>query len=213
MIFEEKFETFINSLDDDLPDYLIELEEFGRSNDIPIIRHSSLQYLRTILKIIKPKKILELGSAIGFSALYMNYILDNNADIVTIEKDEKSYKIAKKNFEKYDTSKNINIVLDDGVDYLNTNTKKYDFIFLDFAKAQYIEVFEDMNRCLNTGGIIFSDNVLNDGDILNSKQIITHRNRTIHTKLRQYLNSLYKTKGLSTMTIPTKSGISITVKE
>ena len=208
-----RFDIYINSLQNDLPDYLENIISEAEELCVPIIRRSELPVLSIILKMIKPKNILELGSGIGFSSLFMDSILNGKAKITTIEKYDKYIEILKQNLKKYNTNNNIKFIYGDAIDIVKEIDSKYDLIFLDFAKGQYINVFEYLDKILNDGGVIISDNILIDGDLLLSKYSVKHRNRTIHSRMREYMKKIYSNNNYTNLSIPLGDGILVSYKE
>lgn len=212
MIATERMTTFINSLDDGNPEYLNELEKYAEETFVPIIRKDMQAYMKFLLCQCKPKKILEVGTAIGFSALLMSEYAPD-AKITTIENYEKRIPIAKENFVKYKKDKVITLLEGDALEILPTLNDKYDFIFMDAAKGQYIKMLPEILRLMPSGGILVSDNVLQDGDIIESKYAVIRRDRTIHTRMRDYLYELKHTSGLATAILPVGDGVTVSVKE
>lgn len=211
MIVEERMTTFINSLDPGNPEYLNELEKYALDTYVPIIRKDMQAYLKFLMVQCKPKKILEVGTAIGFSALLMSeYARD--AHITTIENYDKRIPIAKANFEKYGKSDVINLLEGDAMEILPTLTDSYDFIFMDAAKGQYINFLPQILRLLTPGGMLVSDNVLQDGEIIESKYAVVRRDRTIHTRMRDYLFALKHTEGITTAILPVGDGVTVSIK-
>lgn len=212
MIVDERCVAFINSLDPGNPPYLNEIEEFAKKTNVPIIRSEMQSLLRLLLVIKQPQSILEVGTAIGFSALLMSEYAPKNCKITTIEKYEKRIPIARSNFEKTGKDKQITLLEGDAVPILENMQESYDFIFMDAAKGQYINFLPDIMRLLNLGGILVSDNVLQDGDIIESRFAVTRRNRTIHTRMRDYLYELKHMENLVTSILPVGDGVTISVK-
>lgn len=209
---DERTVSFINSLDAGNPDYLNEIEKFAIETYVPIIRKDMQAFLRYMMHTHKPMKILEVGAAIGFSALLMSEYAPDGCKITTIENYEPRIPIAKLNFEKCNKSECITLLEGDAMEILPTLTEKFDFIFMDAAKGQYINFLPNILRLLNEGGILVSDNVLQDGDIIESKYAITRRNRTIHTRMRDYLYELKHNENLTTAIMPVGDGITVSVK-
>lgn len=213
MIIDERFTSFINSLDTGNPEYLNEIEEYAKETSVPIIRTEMQSFLRLLLAMKQPQTILEVGTAIGFSALLMSEYAPDNCRITTIEKYEKRIPIALANFEKTGKQDKITLLEGDAVEILHTMNGSYDFIFMDAAKGQYIHFLPDILRLLNPGGILVSDNVLQDGDIIESRYAVTRRNRTIHARMRDYLYELKHMDGLVTSILPVGDGITVSVKK
>lgn len=212
-MLDERTVTFINSLDPGNPPYLDELEKYALETYVPIIRKDMQSYMKFLMKAHRPKKILEVGTAIGFSALLMSEYAGNDAHITTIENYEKRIPIAKANFEKYGKSDKIELLEGDALEILPKLDGVYDFIFMDAAKGQYINFLPDLFRLLAPGGILLSDNVLQDGEIIESKYAVNRRDRTIHTRMRDYLYELKHMKGLTTAILPVGDGCAVSYKE
>lgn len=212
MIVDERCVSFINSLDPGNPDYLNEVELYARKTNVPIIRTEMQSFLKLLLSIKKPLRILEVGTAIGFSALLMSEYAPKECMVTTIEKYEKRIPIAQGNFEKAGKLNKITLLTGDATDILKTLKEPYDFIFMDAAKGQYIHFLPDILRLLNQGGILVSDNVLQDGDIIESRYAVTRRNRTIHARMRDYLYELKHMDNLITSILPVGDGVTVSVK-
>lgn len=213
MIVDERMSGFIDSYAAPLPDYLDELEKFSIETNVPIIRKQMQTLLKFLLANNRPGNILEVGTAIGFSALFMKENLPKTSKITTIEKYEKRIPLAKENFAKYDPHKMITLIEGDATEVLKSLEGTYDFIFMDAAKGQYINFFPDIMRLLKKGGILLSDNVMQDGDILESKYIVVRRNRTIYQRMRDYLYELTHNEHLETVILPVGDGVTISVKK
>ena len=212
MIVSDRMTTFINSLDPGNPEYLDRLEEEAIADFVPIIRKDMQAFLKFMMRLCKPRKILEVGAAVGFSALLMSEYAPE-AHITTIENYEKRIPIARDNIAKAGKSASIDLISGDATEILPTLTDTYDFIFMDAAKGQYINFLPEIMRLLSKGGILVSDNVLQDGDIIESRFAVARRDRTIHTRMREYLYTLKHMEGVSTVILPVGDGITVTVKE
>ncbi len=212
MIIDERLATFINSLDSGNAPYLNELERYAKKTNVPIIRTEMQSLLKFLLAMKEPKEILEVGTAIGFSALLMSEYSPKDCHITTIEKYEKRIPIAKENFKKAGKEENITLLEGDATEILQTLEGTYDFIFMDAAKGQYINFLSDILRLLKVGGLLISDNVLQDGDIIESRFAVTRRNRTIHARMREYLYELKHHEALETVILPVGDGVTISVK-
>lgn len=212
MIIDERLATFINSLDVGNAPYLNELERYAKKTNVPIIRTEMQSLLKFLLTMKEPKEILEVGTAIGFSALLMSEYGPKDCHITTIEKYEKRIHLAKENFKKAGKENSITLLEGDAVDILQTLDGTYDFIFMDAAKGQYINFLPDILRLLKVGGLLISDNVLQDGDIIESRFAVTRRNRTIHARMREYLYELKHHEDLETVILPVGDGVTISVR-
>lgn len=212
MIVDERMVSFINSFDRGNTPFLDELERYSKETNVPIIRKEMQGFLKLLLAINKPSAILEVGTAIGFSALLMKEYAPVDCHITTIEKYEKRIPLARENFKKAGREQDITLLEGDATEILKTLTGPYDFIFMDAAKGQYIHFLPDILRLLPEGGLLVSDNVLQDGDILESRYAVTRRNRTIHTRMRDYLYELKHHDQLETAILPVGDGVTVSVK-
>lgn len=213
MITEERISTFIESLDTGNTPFLEELEQYAIETNVPIIRPQMQSFLKVLLAMKQPHKILEVGTAIGFSALLMAEYAPSDCKITTIEKYEKRIPIAKENFRKAGKQEQITLLEGDATELLAKLTGPYDFIFMDAAKGQYIHFLPDILRLLETGGVLVSDNVLQDGDIMESRFAVVRRNRTIHSRMREYLFELEHQEELQTSILPVGDGVTVSVKK
>ena len=210
----DRINDYLLSLETDLSNDILDIKKIAIDNFVPIIRYNSLNILKLLLTITNPKKILEIGTGIGYSSMIMNKIL-KNSQIDTIENYDKRISIAKEIFNKYDTNKNITLYEDDAniiLDNLINKNKQYDFIFLDAAKAQYIIWLPKILKLVSKNGIIFTDNVLRDDEVIEHKLSIIKRDRTIHKRLREYLYEITHNDQLYTKIINIDDGISISYK-
>ncbi len=213
MIIDDRMVAFINSFDKGNTPFLDEIEKYAMETDVPIIRKSMQSFLRFLLTMQKPMKILEVGTAIGFSALLMSEYAPEGCEITTIEKYEPRIPIARENFKKAGKEEVITLLEGDAAEILKELTGSYDMIFMDAAKGQYIHFMPDILRLLKEGGLLVSDNVLQDGDVIESRFAVTRRNRTIHARMREYLYELTHHPVLETCILPVGDGITLSVKK
>lgn len=213
MIIDPRMATFIDSLDSGNPPYLNELEKEALADDIPIIRKPLQSFFRFLLALEKPQRILEVGTAVGFSALLMSEYAPKGCRITTIEKYEKRIPVAKENFRKAGKEDQITLLEGDAAEILKKLEEPYDLIFMDAAKGQYLAFLPDVLRLLKPGGILLSDNVLQDGDVIESRFALDHRKRTTHARMREYLYELKHRTDLETAILPVGDGITLTLKK
>lgn len=213
MIVEERITSFINSMNKDDEGIIGEIEQEALEDGVPIIRRETREWMKTMLLIKKPVKILEVGTAVGFSAIYMSRFLEEGGHITTIEKWEPRIEQAKINFARAKAEDKITLLEGDAAEWLKRLDESYDFIFMDAAKGQYIHFLPDVIRLLKKDGILISDNVLQDGEVLDSKYIVERRNRTIHARMREYLYALKNHELLETSVIPLGDGVALSVKK
>lgn len=213
MIVDERIVTFINSLDTKNSEILEKIETEARAADVPIIRREMQSFLKVLLMMKKPGRVLEVGTAVGFSALLMSEYVPENCRITTIENYEKRIPIARENFRLAGKEKQITLIEGDAADVLKTLDASYDFIFMDAAKGQYIHYLPDILRLLTPGGCLVSDNVMQDGDVIESRFAVERRNRTIHARMREYLYELKHNDELTTSIIPLGDGVAVSIKK
>ena len=218
----ERTDIFIESLDDGNTEFLDNLEKEAISDNVPIIRRSMQRFLKLMLKMNKPKSILEVGTAVGFSAILMAQYSEEDCHITTIEKYEKRIEIAKENFKKSGFEDRITFLEGDATDILkelsdkvktNSTEGQYDMIFMDAAKGQYIHFLQDALKLLKSGGVLITDNVLQDDTVIQSKYTVVRRDRTIHKRMREYLFELMHNEALTTDILQVGDGIAVSVKK
>lgn len=212
MIKDERLVTYINSLDSGNTKLLEEIEREAKDACVPIIRKEMQQFLKWLLTLKKPERILEIGTAVGFSALFMAEYTPVPCEIDTIENYKKRIPIALENFKRAGRDE-ITLIEGDAKDILPTLKTNYDLIFMDGAKGQYISFLPEAVRLLNPGGVLISDNVLQEGDIIESRFAVTRRNRTIHKRMRDYLYTLTHHQELVTAVLSVGDGISVSTKK
>lgn len=212
MIQDERIVSFINSLDRGHSELITAIEKEAKDTQVPIIRPETQSLLKFLIKMYKPESILEVGCATGFSSLLMWEASGKNCKITTIEKYEKRIPIARANFEKAGASSDIELIEGDAMEVLQKLDKEYSFIFMDAAKGQYINFLPDVTRLLKKGGILISDNVLQDGDVVESRYAVTRRNRTIHSRMREYLYELKHRDDYETTILNIGDGVTLSVK-
>lgn len=212
MIVDERMVTYINSLDVGNTPFLDELERQACEDYVPIIRREMQSFLKVLLTVHRPKKILEVGTAVGFSTLLMSEYTGEDCHITTIEKYEKRIPIARENFKKAGREDRITLLEGDAMEILKELQGSFDFIFMDAAKGQYIHFLPEVLRLLGMGGILVSDNVLQDGDIIESRFAVERRNRTIYKRMRDYLYELKHNEQLLTTIIPIGDGATVSIK-
>lgn len=215
MIIEDRFTTYIDSLNWQIPEYLKKVESQALADEVPIIRRSMQSLLSFVLRERRPKRILEIGTAVGFSGLLLREYAGEDAKIDTIEKVPQRIEAAKENFARYDTTGQIHLIEGDATEVLERlagENKRYDFIFMDAAKGQYLHFLEPILNMLSPWGMLVTDNVLQDGDIIESRYAITKRDRTIHKRMREYLYILTHDDTLNTVILPVGDGVTLTTR-
>ena len=216
MIVSERLSEYIKALECDLPEYLDELEQRALADEVPIIRKEAQSLLRFLLCLLKPEKILEVGCAVGFSSAFMSEYMPENCTITTIEKVEMRIKEAKKNLAAIPRADKVTLLCGDANEVLKELADKgesYPFIFMDAAKGQYMNFLPHLMRLLPEGGILITDNVLQEGTIVESKYTIPRRERTIHMRMREYVYTLKHMEELETVVLPVGDGVTLSVKK
>ena len=213
MIIDERMITYICSLEGPENPVIEQIEQEALDTHVPIIRKETQSFLKVILMMRQPSRILEIGTAIGFSAILMSEYLPEDGHITTIEKYEKRIPIARENFRRAGKEGQITLMEGDALEVMRTLTGPYDFIFMDAAKGQYIHYLPEALRLLSDGGVLMSDNVLQDGDVIESRFAVERRNRTIHSRMREYLYELKHNAKLQTSILPLGDGVALSVKK
>ena len=211
MIVDERMITYINSLDTGNTPFLEELEQKAKEDFVPVIRREMQSFLKVLLAMKQPARILEVGTAVGFSALLMCEYNPAPCHITTIENYEKRIPLALENFRKAGREDCITLLQGDAADILKKLTGPFDLIFMDAAKGQYLHFLPQVLRLMKKGSILVSDNVLQDGDIIESRFVVERRNRTIHKRMREYLYQLKHRKERITCVLPLGDGVTVSV--
>lgn len=212
MIVNDRIVSYIHSLEKENSRILRELEEYAAKENVPIIRKEVESFLRVLLLANKPKKILELGTAIGYSAILMSECIDEDGKIITIENYEKRIPIAKENIKKAEKENKIFLMEGDALEILPDLSEKFDFIFMDAAKAQYINFLPHTERLLKKGGLLLADNVLQEGEIIESRYAVGRRDRTIHSRMREFLYEIKHSENWETSIVPIGDGMTLSIR-
>ncbi len=211
MLDLERLNVYLSSLQQDNTPILNEIEKEALATYVPIIRKDMQQFLKVMLSLKQPRNILEVGTAVGFSAILMATYGPKDCKITTIENYEKRIPIARENFVRANVDDRVELLCGDAEEILPALDGAYDFIFMDAAKGQYINFWPELCRLSKSGTVIITDNVLQDGDILESHFIVERRNRTIHKRMREYLYEISHDDKYETTILPVGDGVSITV--
>ena len=213
MIVDERMVTYINSLDMGNTPLLNEIEKEAKADLVPVIRREMQSFLKVLLAIHRPLRVLEVGTAVGFSALLFCEYGPENMQVTTIEKYEKRIPIARENFRRAGRENQITLLEGDAADILKELQESYDLIFMDAANGQYIHFLDDVLRLMKPGSVLVSDNVLQGGDIIESHYAVERRNRTIYKRMREYLYELKHNDKLLTSVIPLGDGVTVSVRK
>jgi len=215
MIVEPRLVEYLNSLEGELPEHLTKLEEYAIRHEVPIIRKEAQSLLRFFLELKQPKNILEVGTAIGFSASLLCEYMPADCHLTTIEKVPMRIVEAEKNLAALKRSKDVTFLTGDAEEVLSSlreQGKRYDFVFMDAAKAQYMSFLEQILPMLPAGALLITDNVLQEGSIAESKYSIVRRDRTIHMRMREYLYELKHNELLTTSIVAVGDGMALSVR-
>lgn len=213
MIVDPRIVSYINSLDTGNSSICDEIEREALAADVPIIRKEMGNLLKVLLALKMPHNILEVGTAVGYSSILMSENMPEDCHITTIENYDKRIPVARQNFKRAGKEDRITLIEGDALEVLQNLDGSFDFIFMDAAKGQYINYYPHVYRLLSDGGLLISDNVLQEGEIVQSKYGVTRRNRTIHERMREYIYLLTHTDDLITSVVPIGDGITLSVKK
>jgi predicted O-methyltransferase YrrM len=209
---QNRITEYIRSLDRGHGELLDRIGHEARADYVPIIRPETAVFLETLIAALKPLRILEVGTAVGYSALLMAGSMPKEAHITTIEKYEPRIPLARANFKEAGEEERITLLEGDAEEILKTLEGTYDFIFMDAAKGQYIHWLPIIESLMHEGSVLVSDNILQDGDVVESRFAVTRRNRTIHGRMREYLYTLTHSDTLKTSIVPIGDGVTVSVK-
>lgn len=215
MIVEERLATYLDSLSWRLSPALQEVEKKAREGEVPIIRRSMQSLLAFLVRQRQPDSVLEIGTAVGFSAMLMREQLATEAVLDTVEKVPARIRVARENFAKYSAGESIHLIEGDAAEvlpHLAVSGRRYDFIFMDAAKGQYLVFLETIQELLETGGMLVTDNVLQEGEIIQSRYAVNRRDRTIHGRMREFLYTLTHSEQWDSVILPVGDGVAISIK-
>ena len=210
---EERTASFIESMEEADPPFLLSLEKEDAESGVPIIRPRTKGLIRFFIELTGPLQILEVGTAVGYSALVMDHYAPEGCHITTIEKIPERIEKARANFAKNGATERITLLEGDAADILPALEGPYDMIFMDAAKGQYIHFLPQVKRLLKKGGLLISDNVLQEEEILESRFAVIRRNRTIHKRMREYLRALTGDPDLRTLVLELGDGAAVSYKK
>ncbi|GAA0229029.1 O-methyltransferase [Metaclostridioides mangenotii] len=211
-IVNEKVEDYIRNTLKDKTGLLKELEDYAHENNVPIIHKEVSDMLNVLLKVQKPKRILEVGCAIGYSSIFFADTLDGDVEIITAERNEQMIEKAKENFKRAELENKITILEGDAEENLAKVEGEFDMIFIDAAKGQYKLFYDMVIDKLKVGGLLISDNILYKGMIAHD-DFVVRRKRTIVKRMRNYLDFICNCDYLTTSLIPIGDGVALSYKE
>ena len=213
MIVDNRITEYLHSLETSRGELLDTIEKKAIEDGVPIIRSETAALLRSLTAALRPENILEIGTAVGYSALQMCQVMPENCHITTIEKYEKRIPEAKENFRKAGEESRITFLEGDADMWLRElKGKKFDLVFMDAAKGQYLNWLPLLLDLMPVGAVLISDNVLQDGDVVQSRFAVQRRNRTIHSRMREYLYELKHMEEFETAVIPIGDGVTISTR-
>ncbi|MCQ2400891.1 MAG: O-methyltransferase [Lachnospiraceae bacterium] len=207
-----RISEYLHSLEKEEDKLLSDMRKYAEVNDVPIVRRETESFLRTLCVMKKPEEVLEIGTAIAYSTIVL---ARESGHVTTIENYEKRIPIARENIEKSGLSDKIDLICGDAgriLPELSADGKKFDFIFLDAAKGQYLIWLPDILRIMSKGGILVSDNVLQDETVMESRFTVGRRDRTTHMRMREFLYEIKHLEYLETSVIPIGDGVSVSVR-
>lgn len=213
MIVDNRITEYLHSLETSRGELLDTIEKKAIEDGVPIIRSETAAMLRSLTAALRPENILEIGTAVGYSALQMCQVMPANCHITTIEKYEKRIPEAKENFRKAGEESRITFLEGDADMWLKElKGKQFDLVFMDAAKGQYLNWLPLLLDLMPVGAVLISDNVLQDGDVVQSRFAVQRRNRTIHSRMREYLYELKHMEEFETAVIPIGDGVTISTR-
>lgn len=213
MIVDNRITEYLHSLETSRGELLDTMEKKAIEDGVPIIRSETAALLRSLTAALRPENILEIGTAVGYSALQMCQVMPENCHITTIEKYEKRIPEAKENFRKAGEESRITFLEGDADMWLKElKGKQFDLVFMDAAKGQYLNWLPLLLDLMPVGAVLISDNVLQDGDVVQSRFAVQRRNRTIHSRMREYLYELKHMEEFETAVIPIGDGVTISTR-
>ena len=209
----ERISDFIRQYGSEREDILQRLRKKAEAEGVPIIREETEAFIRTITLLMKPRDILELGTAVGYSSIMLALTDESHESrIDTVEDWEPRIPLAEANIREAGLAERINLIHGDALEIMRDMKKTYDLVFIDAAKGQYPDYLKEAMRLTRTGSVIIADNILQDGEIMESKFIVERRDRTIHKRIREFLEMVSKDERLETSILPVGDGITFSVR-
>ncbi len=212
-IVKDEIVNYINRVQPIQDGPIGDLQKYAYENDVPIIDQETARFLGVLLDLKKPKKILEVGCAIGFSSIFMTQFLSEGGTIKTIDRFDVMIRQAKANFEKFGVDDKIELIEGDAVEVLESLDETFDVVFLDAGKGQYINMYENCIRVLNSGGLFIIDDIFQNGRIVADIETIEKRQRTIHRRMNELIEKINSDERLNSSLVPIADGVIIAVKK
>ena len=217
MIISDNITQYLHSLEQDRSARLEEMRAFAEQENVPIIRREAESFLQVLLCLLHAESVLEIGTGIAYSAIFMAECSSDLKKIVTIENYPPRIKIAKENLERFRKEEaekaDIELIEEDAVKAVEKIQGPFDLIFLDGPKAQYLSMLPDLLGLLRKGGILLADNVLQDGELVRSRYVTQRRDRTIHERMREFLYEVKHHPDLITIIVTVGDGMSVSLKK
>lgn len=209
---ENRLEEYINNIQPLCDGKLGELQKYAYETGLPIIPNDVVHLMSVLLGIIRPKKILEIGMAVGFSSIFMSDFLQEGGSITTIDRYPQMIEEAKENFKKFNKEDKIHLIVGDAVQVVKELQGEYDVVFMDAAKGQYINILPDVIRLTKKGGLIIADDVLQDGRVAKERLEVPRRQRTMHTRLNEFLTEISNNSELRSSILTIGDGVALVQK-
>lgn len=209
-INREYIDTYINGLIKDEDQKLEDFRKYCESRSLPIIHKEVGQFIKLTINQLKAKNIIEVGTNVGYSSIFMSHVMNDQGRIVTFERSEKFYEEALKNIEKFGLEKNIEVYFGDAVENLDHIDGIFDMAFIDAAKSHYKTFFDKCCKMMKPGGVIISDNVLYQGMIA-TDDLVVRRKKTLVRNLRNYLEYISHDEKYITSVLPLGDGLAVTL--
>lgn len=217
MIVDENITTYLHSLETERSPFLEELRAFAEETEVPIIRREMESFLRVLLSLSKPERILEIGAGIGFSSIFMAENCSSVRSITTIENYPPRIEEAKKNLKRWQEENpekaKISLLEADAEQAIFSLEGTFDLIFLDGPKGQYVTMLNQLLILLKPGGILLADNVLQEGELVRSRFVTRRRERTIHERMREFIWTVKHDPGLETALLTVGDGVTVSIKK
>jgi predicted O-methyltransferase YrrM len=211
-LIDNGLEVYLRDMLTDCEGEVGQLQRDCYEEGLPIIPKEVVKLLEFQLSVLRPKKILEIGMCVGFSAILMSQYLAEGGSIKTIDRYPIMIERAKENFAKFGVEDKVEMLIGHATEVVKDLDEKFDFIFMDFAKGQYIQILPDVLRLLNTGGVIMVDDILQDGTVALDRLAVPRRQRTIHTRLNDFLYEISHNDKLRTSILTIGDGVALIQK-